>query len=299
MSQAPTGSYSCRWCRASFDATATTTCPSCGAPVDVQTMVSDSGWFELPAIKDMARLQIGRSHVQIEGKYVPVADFNLAEGDNVYFAHHVLLWKDSSVQFRAMSLGGAWNRLFSGMPLIMTEAHGPGHIAFSRDAPGELVALPLQPGQSVDVREHVFLAATGTATYSWFQSGIWFTTRSGDDTETHYPCGMYMDRFTSQQAPGLALIHAGGNAFVRGLGAGETMLIKPPALLFKDSTVQMQLHIEQPGGTGWTPWRAWANRYVWLRMFGPGRVAVQSAYEHFHDPGTTLSSSSPATWSQW
>ena len=45
----------------------------------------------------MARLQFGQSHCQIEGKYVPVADMNLAAGDSVYFTHHVLLWKDPAV----------------------------------------------------------------------------------------------------------------------------------------------------------------------------------------------------------
>ena len=55
------------------------------------------------------------------------------------------------------------------MPLVMTQAQGPGHIAFSRDAPGEMIALPLQPGQAVDVREHFFLVATANVTYDWFQ----------------------------------------------------------------------------------------------------------------------------------
>jgi hypothetical protein len=37
------------------------------------------------------------------------------------------------------------------MPLIMMTARGPGHIAFSADAPGETIAVPLQRGQAVDV----------------------------------------------------------------------------------------------------------------------------------------------------
>ena len=37
----------------------------------------------------MARLQFGQSYCQIEGTYVPVADFNLVEGEGVYFAHHL------------------------------------------------------------------------------------------------------------------------------------------------------------------------------------------------------------------
>ena len=78
-----------------------------------------------------------------------------------------------------------------------------------------MIALPLQPGQAVDVREHLFLVATANVTYDWFQANIWYNTRSGNETETHYPLGMFMDRFFAPTAPGLLLLHSAGNAFVR------------------------------------------------------------------------------------
>jgi uncharacterized protein (AIM24 family) len=292
------GQYTCRWCRMSAEAANLVSCPTCGAPVDVRDQVSRSGWYELPAIPDMARLQFGRSYCQIEGTYVPVADFNLNESDGVYFAHHVLLWKDASVPISPMRLAGGFSRLFAGLPLIMTEARGPGHIAFSRDAPGETVPVPLQPGMAVDVREHIFMVATSQVRYDWFNTGVWFQTKNGDETETHYPLGMYMDRFSAPGAPGLLLLHAAGNAFVRQLAARESLLIKPTALLFKDSTVGMHLHFEHPAGT-WRSWRSWGERFLWLRLIGPGRVAVHSAYDKLEDPGNTLAGSSPATRWQW
>jgi uncharacterized protein (AIM24 family) len=76
------------------------------------------------------------------------------------------------------------------------------------------------------------------------------------------------------------LIHAGGNAFVRRLDVGEEVLVKPPSLLYKDTTVQMSLHIEHPRGYNYV----WSRRYVWLRLTGPGRVAIQSQYKHWEDP---------------
>jgi hypothetical protein len=51
----------------------------------------------------------------------------------------------------------------------------------------------------------------------------------------------------------------------------------------------MQLHIEHPGST-WRSWRAWGERYIWLRLWGPGRVAVQSAFKHMEENANTLSS---------
>jgi len=290
-------SYTCPWCGLAGDGTALS-CPACGAAVDVKAVVSRSGWSELPGRRDMAKLQFGNSYCQIEGTYVPVADMNLAANDWVYFSHHVLLWMDTQVKVSAMSLKGAWKRMLSGMPLIMTQAVGPGRIAFSRDAPGEMVSLPLQPGQAVDVREHIFMVATGAVTYDWFSSNIWFTTKEGNETETHYPLGMLLDRFQAPAAPGLLLLHAAGNVFVRNLRQGETILVKPTAFLFKDTTVQMQLHIERPAGT-WRSWRSWGDRYLWLRLHGPGRVAVQSAFEPLEDNGRTMVDHSIATTRQW
>jgi uncharacterized protein (AIM24 family) len=234
-SSQPHRTYTCPWCTTVSDGTQLT-CPGCGISIDVRNIVTDSGWIELPGRRDMTKLQFGNSYCQIEGSYVPVADFNLAPEDQVYFAHHVLLWMDPQVKIGAMGLKGAWKRMLAGMPLIMTQAQGPGHIAFSRDAPGELIALPLQPGQGVDVREHIFLVATSHVTYDWFQTNIWFTTKNGDDTETHYPLGVFMDRFVAPQAPGLLLLHASGNAFIRLLAPGDkyvgavAFLVAPPPL---------------------------------------------------------------------
>jgi uncharacterized protein (AIM24 family) len=290
--------YNCPWCHHAFDASAAS-CPACGAPVDVRKVITKSGWTELPPIKDMTRIQFGQSTCQIEGNFVPVADFNLHAVDGVYFAHHLMLWKDDASTISAMPMKGGWKRMLAGLPLVMTQASGPGKIAFSKDKPGELVALPLDPNQSVDVREHVFMVATSSILYDWFQTGIWFSTRNGNDTETHWPIGMFMDRFTGGSTPGLLLLHGAGNVFVRNLEPGQSILIKPTALLFKDRSVRMHLHFEHPAGS-WQSWRSWGNRYLWLRLTGPGRVAVQSHFEHMEDPGTNLSSTEPmATSTQW
>ena len=294
---APHPAARCSWCGSPLDAAATS-CPGCGGNVSEMAVSTHSGWTQLPGRKDMAKLQFGQSTCQIEGIYVPVADFNLAAGDSVYFAHHALLWMDAGIAVTKMPLKGAWKRVFAGMPLVMTQAAGPGRIAFSRDAPGELIAVPLHPGQAVDVREHLFLTATGNVVYDWFQTGVWFSTQSGNETETHYPVGIFMDRFTAAGQAGLLLLHAAGNVFVRTLAPGETMLVKPTALIFKDPAVQMHLHIERPQ-TGFMSWGSWGNRYLWLRVVGPGRVGVQSVFEHLHGEALSMQGHSYATEMRW
>lgn len=293
----PHSASKCSWCGADVDPTQSS-CPRCGATLNVSGLATRSGWVQLPGRKDMAKLQFGNSFCQIEGLYVPVADFKLAATDGIYFTHHVLLWKDPQINITTMPLAGAWKRLFAGMPLIMTQAQGPGHIAFSRDAPGEMIAVPIHPGQVLDVREHLFLVGTNNVVYDWFATNVWFRTRNGQDTETHYPVGMFMDRFASPQSPGLLLLHAAGNVFIRQLAAGQTILVKPTALIFKDPTVQMHLHFEQPS-TGFSMWGSWSNRYLWLRLSGPGRVAVQSVFDRIEGESRNMYDYSYATQTRW
>jgi uncharacterized protein (AIM24 family) len=286
----PTGSYTCPYCRIPSDA-AGQTCPHCGAPVDIREHVSDSGWGAQPPIRDMARIQFGRSTCQISGKYVPVADMGLHEDDWVYFSHHVLLHTAPSVRLEALQMAGGWNRMLAGMPLIMMRAQGPGHIAFSHDDAGETVAIPLQANQAMDVVEHRFLVASGNVGYTWTPSGVWFQTGGGNDREMHYPCGMTMDRFHAEGGPGLLLLHAPGNVFIRDLAPGQSILVQPSSLVYKDPSVRPYLHFEYPGGSYWFSSATMECKTAWLTLTGPGRVAVQSVFERPEMVGYVTASS--------
>lgn len=291
----PSSTYVCPFCRQPSDASGLT-CPNCGAPVDVTRSRDDSGWSELPAIPDMARIQFGQATCQITGDQVPIADMALSGNEQVFFTHQVILWSEPGVKLDVMPMKGAWNRTLAGMPLIMMTATGPGHIAFSQDHAGELVAIPLNDGQQVDVREHRFLVATTNVAYSWFSSNIEFTTRDGNDSKQHYPVGRFVDRFQAQGGPGLLLLHAPGNVFLRDLAQGETMLVQPGSLVYKDSGVGMQLHLEYPGGTR----SMMKGRAVkpWLRVIGPGRVATCSVFGG-GEMVYNLMSSTQATKADW
>jgi uncharacterized protein (AIM24 family) len=316
-------SYTCPYCRQT-SAGAGRSCPNCGAPVNIELRTTASGWTELPSIADMARIQFGQSHCQIEGRLVPIAEMNLAAGDGIYFTHDVLLWQEPAIQLDNMPFTKPWNRNRSGMPLVMLTATGPGRLAFSHDDPGELIALPLQPGMAVDVREHALLVATSGVVYDWVDTGVWFVTSGGhheapgggalrlglemsgmsrgreDDNQPtwHYPVGQFMDRFFARDRPGLVMVQVSGNAYVRDIPAGQSILVKPPALLFKDPTVGMQLHVEYPAA-GVKIWQTFTNRYLWLRLWGPGRVGLQSCYERVDDPGTDFRELSQHTDYLW
>src|SRR5260221_13085968 len=100
---APARQYTCNWCGTVSGGT-TLNCPACGASLDVRLTVTESGWAEVPGRRDMAKIQMGNSSLQIEGALVPVADYNLSAGDMVYFTRHVLLWQEPQEAITVMSL---------------------------------------------------------------------------------------------------------------------------------------------------------------------------------------------------
>jgi uncharacterized protein (AIM24 family) len=256
----------CQWCKAQNEPERTS-CDTCGAPLDKRNLVTDSGWSEAPRLRDMTEFRFSNSTCQVEGEIVPVAELALAPGDGVFFEHHVLLWKEPAVPMAAMNTGGGMKRTLGGMPHILSMAQGPGRIAFSRDATGELVVLPLHPGMELDVREHAFLIGTHSLSYS-------FVRIKGLTNLLHGGSGMYMDRFITQNYPGLLLLHGYGNVFQKTLQPGEKMLIEPGGFLYKDSSVAMNT-IQMDIKTGLM------RRGMYLaEMTGPGRVGIQSMYVH-------------------
>ena len=93
----PEGYVVCQYCRMPHPPGGPS-CPTCGAALDIKQSVTRSGWVQQPPIKDMARIQFGQSRVQVEGKYVPVADFTLAGQEWIYFSHHAVLWLDPAIR---------------------------------------------------------------------------------------------------------------------------------------------------------------------------------------------------------
>lgn len=257
----------CQWCQGMNLKTALT-CQFCGATLDLRDLVSESGWREAPRIKDMTEIHFSKSTCQVEGEIVPVAEISLGSGDAVFFEHHVLLWKDPNVPMTVLSLPGGMKRMLAGMPFIISVAQGPGRVAFSRDATGELVVLPLHPGMELDVREHAFLLASHNIDYSYVRiKGLRNILFGGQ--------GMFMDRFVTRNSSGLVILHGYGNVFERVLKQGETIIVEPGAFLYKDSSVQMDV-TRQRLSTGLFG----GSNMSLAQMTGPGRVGIQSMYVH-------------------
>src|SRR5438093_10520659 len=104
-------------------------------------------------------IRVGDMTISIDGELVPVVDIMLGNQLPIYFEHHILLWKHPGVQIGFKSMRGMAKRFCAGIQIFLTEAQGPGHTAFSRESGCQMVALRLQPGQTVGVRGPKVLVA--------------------------------------------------------------------------------------------------------------------------------------------
>jgi uncharacterized protein (AIM24 family) len=204
----------------------------------------------------------------IQGELVPALSIELGAMP-VYFEHHVLLWKDPQVGIGIKAIRGAFKRMVAGMPVFLTEARGPGRIAFSRDGAGHVFAIHLTQGQSIDVREHQFLAATESLEYG-------FSRLKGVSNILFGGTGFFIDNFTCREQQGILWLHGYGNVFEITLGAGEQIDIEPGGWIHKDPSVRMETMFQRLS----TGIFASAGQMVWNRFTGPGRVGLQSMYLH-------------------
>ena len=207
-------------------------------------------------------------HYRIDGDLVPVLHIWLDGSIPVFFEHHVVLWKDPPLNIGVRAMKGAFKRMVAGMPIFLTEAQGPGEIAFSRDGAGQLFALHLPAGMTVLVREHQFLAATGGVQYDY--------SRIKGFANMLYGGGFWVDEFFAGDHEGVVWIHGYGNVFEKTLEPGETIDIEPGGWVYRDESVRMDVQMFGLrtgifGGGG---------NLIWNRFTGPGRVGIQSMYLH-------------------
>ncbi len=207
----------------------------------------------------------------LDGELVPALTVELARGQSIYFEHHILLWKHPSLEITVRPMKGALKRMIAGMQIFITEANGPGQIAFSRDGVGHIAAIHLHRGSEIHVREHQFLAATGNVEYT-------FERVKGVANMLFGGTGFFIDKFHLNDGEGILWLHGYGNIFEKNLAAGESIDVEPGGWLYKDPSVTMET-VMQRLSTGFLA----GTNLVMNRFTGPGRLALQSMYMHYGD----------------
>jgi uncharacterized protein (AIM24 family) len=203
----------------------------------------------------------GGVRFSITGTMVPMLQVEIADMA-VYFEHHVVMWKDPTIEIELKPLAGAFKRMLAGIPIFMTQTTGRGRIAFSREMTGELFPIHLSAGGTIDVREHQFLAATANVDYAY----KWLTNTG------FLGVGSFIDTFSTPNGPGVLWLHGFGNVFEVTLAPGEQLDVDPGAWVYKDSSVAVDMH----SNTMATGFLSTTSLY-WNRFTGPGRIGLQSA----------------------
>jgi len=202
----------------------------------------------------------------VRGALVPELQVELTAA-SVMFEHHVLLWKEPSVEIELRKLPGGVKRMVAGLDFFVTKAVGPGRIAFSRDSAGQCIPLHLAQGEAINVREHHFIAASDNVDYSFERvEGIRNMLLGGS--------GLFIGTFRASQGDAIVWVHGQGNVFVVTLDPGEQIDVEAGGWLYKDPSVRL----ESIGIGLKTGLLGGGNKLTWNRFTGPGRVAIQTMY---------------------
>lgn len=204
----------------------------------------------------------------LDGELVPALTVELMNGQKIYFEHHILLWKHPEIKIGVRAMKGALKRMIAGMQIFITQAEGPGQIAFSRDGAGHVFGIHMKPGEELHVREHQFLAATDNIEYT-------FERMKGISNLLYGGTGFFIDKFHCDNREGILWLHGYGNVFEKNLSPGEQIDIEPGGWLYKDKSIDMRTNIQSISTGIFASTNLVTNRFT-----GPGRVGIQSMYYH-------------------
>jgi uncharacterized protein (AIM24 family) len=123
------------------------------------------------------------------------------------------------------------------MQIFITDAEGPGQIAFSRDGVGHVFGIHMGQGQGLHIREHQFLAATDNIEYT-------FERVRGISNMLFGGTGFFIDKFYCTGGDGILWLHGYGNVFEKVLAPDEQIDVEPGGWLYKDPSVRMETNIQ-------------------------------------------------------
>lgn len=211
----------------------------------------------------------------IKGTTLPVLEITLNPGEGVISTHGELSWMSPNiVMSQTMGNGGggrggflsAVKRAIGGGSFFQThyqaQGPGPGLIAFATKVPGQILPMPVNPGNGLLVHRHGFLCGTPgvTATASalpGLSAGMW----GGE--------GFVLQRLEGQ---GEAWIELSGEVSTYQLAPGQTMLVHPGHVGLLQESVSFQITRIQ----GVRNIMFGDNGFHLVALTGPGEIWLQS-----------------------
>ena len=204
---------------------------------------------------------------EISGTTMQTVSIDLAPGETIVSQTHQMAWMSDGIAMTTHTGGGFFaglKRAMSGGSLFVTEygAETPGQVAFAARFPGTIMAVPLQPGQSLICRKESFLCCERSVTLE-----IAFQQRFGAGLFAGE--GFILQRVTG---PGIVFLDLSGEVVEKRLAPGERLRVHAGHIGMQEPSVATDIAMVRGfrnvlfGGEG----------LFLATLTGPGRVWLQS-----------------------
>ncbi len=205
---------------------------------------------------------------EIKGTVLPMLEVRLRQGEALYTESGGMAWMSDGIEMKTSGRGGLGKmlgRALAGESLFLTTytCQAPeATIVFTPEAPGHIVAVPLQAGYSMIAQKDAFMCAEDDV-----QIEMHFRKRLG--TGLFGGEGFILQKLTG---PGTAFVEIAGEVHQYQLAAGQRIKIDPGHIAMYEPTVDYDIEMVRGasnilfGGEG---------LFV-ATLTGPGRVWLQT-----------------------
>lgn len=226
---------------------------------------------DLPTVPEVTGQSKTGIKYHILGTVQQTLAVELQPGQTVYSDTGAMSWMTNTVTMNTKAsggLGGMLKRAVSGASAFIIDfavSGGPGQVAFTTDFPGKILAIELDPNQSIIMHKHTFLCAEHSVNLD-----IFFTRKLGAGLFAGE--GFILQKLTG---PGVAFAELDGDAIEYHLQPGQVMKIEPGHVAMFESTVSFDIEMIKGlaniflGGEG----------LFLATLKGPGRIWLHSMTE--------------------
>jgi uncharacterized protein (TIGR00266 family) len=205
---------------------------------------------------------------EIQGTVFPTLEVYLSQGESMYTESGGMAWMKGNIEMKTNTRGGLMKglgRALAGESLFMTTytSQDPeAMIVFTPEAPGKIVDVRLEAGQSLICQKDAFMCAEETV-----EMKIHFRKKLG--------AGLFGgEGFILQQisGPGYAFLEIPGGVREYALQAGETLKVDPGHIAFFEPSV----HYDITAVKGITNVLFSGEGLFLATLTGPGRVWLET-----------------------
>jgi uncharacterized protein (TIGR00266 family) len=176
---------------------------------------------------------------QVKGETFPFAEFQLTRGESVFTESGGMAWMSEGIKMTSNTRGGLMTglgRALAGESLFMVSYScevESGSVVFTPEAPGKILDVTLDPGQSLICQKDTFLCAEESVELKMhFRKRLGAGLFGGE--------GFILQKVTG---PGTVFFAIPGEMQERTLASGEKLLIDPGHIAMFEPTVDYEINM--------------------------------------------------------